>query len=148
MSSCHTDGPLFFPPVNSWLERDPQCLHTPLVCTFISLSLPVSAHLSALLVFRPHRDLAHFLALSPSYLCLHLASFLWNLSAFSQMVLSTPLLYTRLSITLFSCHLCPPPFFFPSSVLFHLVSFSPGVSPSGSLWRIKSPPSREEPSRT
>lgn len=144
MSSCHTDGPLFS--VNSWLERDPQCLHTPLVCTFVSLSLPVFAHPSALLVFPPHCDLAHFLALSLSYLCLHLTSFLWNLSAFSQMVLSTPLLYTGRSITLFPAISAPPPF--PSSVLFHLVSFSPGVSPSGSLWRIKSPPSRGEPSKT
>lgn len=95
--------------VNPGFEWDLQCLHTSLVCFFVSLSHPFFTHLSPHVVFPPslRPDTFYF---SLSYLCLHLASFLWNLSVFSQMVLSTPLLYIRLSIALFPA--ISPPFSF------------------------------------
>lgn len=77
--------------VNPGFEWDLQRLHTSLLCFFISLAHPVFTHLSPHIVFPPSLRPDTFCS-SLSYLCLHLASFLWNLSVFLQMVLSTPLL--------------------------------------------------------
>lgn len=101
--------------VTPGLEGDLQCRHTSLVCFFISLSHPFFTHLSPHSVFPPLLRPDTFYS-SLSYLCLHLASFLW-ISVFSQMVLSTPRLYTRLSITLSRANFPPCSFRLVSSCL-------------------------------
>lgn len=104
MSCCRPDGPLF----QSILGLT-ECLHTSLMCFSSVHHIPSLTRPSPHVVFpsalRPDTSYS-----SPSYLCLHLISFLENLSVFSQIVLSTPLLRTRLSITLFPA-ISPPPFF-------------------------------------
>lgn len=107
MSCCHTDGPL----LQSILGLSEICsVSTLLLCAFSSVyHIPSSLKCLLMLFFPPPLRPGTFYSFL-SYLCLHLASFLWNLSVFSQLVLSTPLLYTCLSITLFPA--ISPPFSF------------------------------------
>lgn len=140
MSCCHTDGPL----LQSILGLSEICsVSTLLLCAFSSVyHIPSSLKCLLMLFFHPHFDLAHFTlfflifaSILPLFFGISVSFRNW----FYQLrcsILVSPSLFSLPSLLLFP------------SVLFHLVSFSPGVSPLGSSWRIKSLPSSGEPSRT
>lgn len=114
MSCCHTDGPLF----QSIRGSSATCSVSALPSWAFSSVYHIPSSLVCLLTlfFCPHFDLTHFALLF--LISASIAPLFFGISvSFAQMVLSTPLLSTRLSIPLFPATSPPFPFRLVSSCL-------------------------------